>query len=141
MNHGFFQITQKAFIRKGDYLLVLRDRKSGEGDLPGGRMTQDEFFQDWILSLKREIREELGEDFQIVIHPEIILVHKHLVNLGNHPCVIFGYHANYVSGELRISEEHDYFSWVNVHTFQPDSLFSEYMLEAVKIYLDRFKSI
>lgn len=43
-NHGFFQITQKLFLRDGNQLLVLRDRKSGHGDLPGGRMNEDEFF-------------------------------------------------------------------------------------------------
>lgn len=141
MSHGFFQITQKAFIRNGDYLLVLRDKKSGEGDLPGGRMSQDEFFKDWILSLKREITEELGENFLIQIYPDIILVQKHLVTQGNHPCIIFGYHAKYLSGELTISDEHDYYAWVNVHEFKPESLFSEYMLDAVQLYLNRFKSL
>lgn len=140
-NHGFFQITQKAFIRNGKYLLVLRDKKSGEGDLPGGRMNQEEFFGDWLDSLKREIREELGTSFQVSIEPNIILIHKHLVNLGNHPCVIFGYHAKYISGELSISDEHDYYEWVDVYTFKPQVLFSEYMLEAVQLYLDRFKEI
>ncbi|HNF25981.1 MAG TPA: NUDIX hydrolase, partial [Leptospiraceae bacterium] len=32
--HSVFQITQKLFLRKGQKLLVLRDRKSGLGDLP-----------------------------------------------------------------------------------------------------------
>ncbi len=138
-DHGFFQITQKAFIRNGNYLLVLRDKKSKQGDLPGGRMNQEEFFKDWLDSLKREIQEELGNDFQIQIDSNIILVHKHLVTLGNHPCIILGYHAKYVSGELKISEEHDYWEWVNVYSFQPEKLFSEYMLDAVKLYLNRFQ--
>jgi 8-oxo-dGTP pyrophosphatase MutT (NUDIX family) len=58
--HGFFQITQKAFIRKGNLLLIMKDKKSGEGDLPGGRMNQKEFFENWIDSLKRELQEETG---------------------------------------------------------------------------------
>lgn len=63
--HGFFQITQKLFLRKGDELLILRDRKSGLGDLPGGRMNENEFFEDWSLSMQREIEEELGSQVQI----------------------------------------------------------------------------
>ena len=63
MKHGSFQITQKAFVRKGDLLLVMKDKKSGEGDLPGGRMNEDEFFGDWIESLQRELDEELGNSF------------------------------------------------------------------------------
>lgn len=137
--HGFFQITQKAFIRRGDELLVMRDRKSGEGDLPGGRMNEDEFFGDWILSLKRELSEELGNNLKLKIKEDVILVHKHRVNLGNHPCIILGYEAEFESGELQISDEHDYMEWVNTKTYNPEPLFSEYMLEAVKKYLDKHK--
>lgn len=136
--HGFFQITQKAFIRRGDELLVMRDRKSGEGDLPGGRMNEDEFFGDWIISLKRELSEELGNNLKLNIREDVILVHKHRVNLGNHPCVILGYEAEYESGELRISDEHDYMEWVNIKTYNPETLFSEYMLEAVKKYINKY---
>lgn len=139
MKHGFFQITQKAFIRKGNLLLVMKDKKSGEGDLPGGRMNEDEFFGDWIESLQRELDEELGSSFSIHIDPEVRLVYKHRVNLGNHPCIILGYDCEYLSGEIQISEEHDFFQWVDVRTYDPSVLFSEYMLEAMQKYLSRFR--
>jgi 8-oxo-dGTP pyrophosphatase MutT (NUDIX family) len=135
--HGLFQITQKVFIRNGNLLLVMKDKKSGAGDLPGGRMNQDEFFSDWIDSLKRELEEELGHDFRVKISPNPILVHKHLVNDGNHPCIIIGYDGVYESGEISISDEHEFFKWVDVNTYQPEELFSEYMLEAVNVYLKR----
>jgi 8-oxo-dGTP diphosphatase len=137
--HGFFQITQKAFIRKGNLLLVMRDKKSGEGDLPGGRMNQNEFFEDWIESLKRELEEELGTSMKLNISNDVILVHKHRVNLGNHPCIILGYDCEYLSGEIKISDEHDFFEWVDIKTFKPETFYSEYMLEAVSKYLSRFK--
>lgn len=135
--HSVFQITQKLFLRNGSKLLVLRDRKSGLGDLPGGRMTEEEFFGDWKGSLKREIREELGESFVTEIHDDIILVHRHRVNADNHPCIILGYEGEFVSGEPVISEEHDYMEWVDINTYNPRTLFTEYMLEAVNIYLRR----
>jgi 8-oxo-dGTP pyrophosphatase MutT (NUDIX family) len=138
--HGFFQITQKAFIRNGNKLLVMKDKVSGVGDLPGGRMNQDEFFSDWLDSLKRELSEELGNNFIISIKPDIFLVHKHRVNIGNFPCVIIGYHADYISGEIEISNEHDYFEWVDIDTYKPETLFSEYMLDAVRFYLKGFKN-
>ncbi len=137
--HGFFQITQKAFIRKGNLLLVMRDKKSGEGDLPGGRMNQNEFFEDWIESLKRELEEELGSSMKLNISNDVVLVHKHRVNLGNHPCIILGYDCEYLSGEIKISDEHDFFEWVDIKTFKPETFYSEYMLEAVCKYLSRFK--
>ena len=75
--HGLFQITQKVFIRNGNLLLVMKDKKSGAGDLPGGRMNEDEFFLDWMDSLNRELIEELGSNFQVKINPVPIFVHKH----------------------------------------------------------------
>jgi 8-oxo-dGTP diphosphatase len=138
-DHGFFQITQKAFIRKGDLLLVMRDKKSGEGDLPGGRMNQNEFFENWIDSLKRELEEELGTSMKLKISEDVVLIHKHRVNLGNHPCVILGYDCEYISGEINISDEHDFFEWVDIKTFKAETFYSEYMLEAVSKYLSRFK--
>lgn len=132
--HGSFQITQKVFIRDGEKLLILRDRKSGFGDIPGGRMNEDEFFQDWLLSLKREVEEELGTDFKIAIDPKPFLVHKHRVLMGNHPCIIIGYKAKYISGTIQMSDEHDFMDWVDAKTYKMSDLFSEYMLEAMEIY-------
>ena len=86
-----------------------------------------------------ELIEELGDNFQIRIGAEVSLVHKHRVNLGNHPCIILGYDCEFVSGDIQISEEHDYFEWVDIHTFKPNTLFSEYMLEAVEKYLSRVR--
>ncbi len=120
--HGFFQITQKLFLRKGDELLILRDRKSGLGDLPGGRMNEDEFFEDWNLSIEREIEEELGPQIKIKVFPKPLFVHKHKVNEGNFPCIIIAYHANFLGGEIILSDEHDYIAWKNVRTFERSNL-------------------
>ena len=134
--NGFFQIIQKVFIRKENLFLVLRDNKSKVGDLPGGRINEDEFFSDWLVSIRRELFEELGKNFVASIYPEPFLVQKHRVEEGQHPCVIIGYNANYISGEIETSEEHDYFEWVDISTYQPEVLFKGYMLQAVKKYLN-----
>lgn len=133
--HGFFQITQKVFLRSGDKLLVLRDRKSGYGDLPGGRMDEDEFFEDWMISVHREMREELGDKFLYEVDESPILIHKHRVTEGNHPCIILGYKGIYKEGDITMSDEHDYMEWVDVKSFDPSPLFEDYMLEAVRKYL------
>jgi 8-oxo-dGTP pyrophosphatase MutT (NUDIX family) len=136
--HGFFQITQKLFLRDGDRFLVLKDRKSGYGDLPGGRMDEEEFFEDWMDSLHREMHEEMGEKIQYEVEPKPILIYKHRVTEGNHPCVILGYAGKYLGGEIIMSDEHDYMEWVDVKTFDPATLFEEYMLEAVRKYLNEY---
>ncbi|MBE8398324.1 NUDIX hydrolase, partial [Leptospira borgpetersenii serovar Hardjo-bovis] len=125
--HGFFQITQKLFLRKGDELLILRDRKSGLGDLPGGRMTDNEFFEDWSLAMQREIEEDSGSQVQIRVSTKPLFIHKHKVNEGNFPCIIIAYHADYLGGDIILSDEHDYISWEKVQTYEPSPLFTEYM--------------
>ncbi|EPG74066.1 NUDIX domain protein [Leptospira fainei serovar Hurstbridge str. BUT 6] len=132
--HGFFQITQKVFLRRGSELLILRDRKSGYGDLPGGRMNEDEFYGDWQESLSRELAEEMGNRCEIKVHPRPLFVHKHRVSEGNHPCVIIAYHAEFIGGEIMLSDEHDFISWVDAKTYDPRGLFFEYMLDAILLY-------
>ncbi len=136
--HGSFQITQKLFLRDGDKFLIMRDSKSGYGDLPGGRMNEDEFFDDWMKSVHREVEEELGESVRVEINPKPIFVHKHRVNEGNHPCIIIAYQAKLLGGEIIISDEHDFLDWVSVKNYDPSSLFTEYMLDAVKVYLKEY---
>ncbi len=136
--HGFFQITQKLFLRDRDKLLILRDRKSGYGDLPGGRMTEEEFFGDWLQSLRREIGEELGNEFHYEIEPEPFLVHRHRIIQGNHPCIIIGYKGIFQGGTIHMSEEHDFMNWVRIQEYNPQGFFAEYMLEAVKKYIERY---
>lgn len=120
---------------------MLRDRKSGLGDLPGGRMNEDEFFEDWILSMEREIGEELGPNVRIDVRQKPLFIHKHRVNEGNFPCIIIAYHADFLGGEIVLSEEHDYMAWENVNSYDPGSLFSEYMFDAVNLYLKEYASL
>jgi 8-oxo-dGTP diphosphatase len=137
--HGFFQITQKLFLRKDNFLLVMKDRKSQCGDLPGGRLHQDEFFENWLHSLERELIEEMGDRAIIEVFPEPIFIAKHNVQEGNHPCVIVAYQGLWKGGEIILSEEHDYMEWVDVNTYKPSPLFKDYMLKAVEKYLGKHK--
>lgn len=135
--HGFFQITQKLFVRKDNLLLVLKDRMSQHGDLPGGRLNEDEFYGDWIDSIKRELNEELGKNWNISILSEPILIAKHKIINGNHPCLIIGYEGKWNDGTITLSDEHDFLDWVDIYTYNPDSLFNGYMLDAVRMYLKK----
>lgn len=136
--HGFFQITQKLFLRDGNKFLVLKDKKSGYGDLPGGRMNEDEFFGDWLESMDRELKEEMGLEFQYEINPDPIIIHKHRVTEGNHPCIIIGYSGIFKGGNIIMSDEHDYMEWVDIKSFDPSKFFEDYMLEAVRKYLTNY---
>ncbi len=104
----------------------------------GGRMNENEFFEDWSLSMQREIEEELGSQVQIRVSTKPLFIHKHKVNEGNFPCIIIAYHADNLGGDIILSDEHDYISWEKVQTYEPSPLFTEYMLDAVNLYLKEY---
>lgn len=104
-------------------------------------MNEDEFYQDWKLSMEREIEEELGPKVQIQVSPKPLFIHKHRVNEGNFPCIIIAYHADFLGGEIQLSDEHDYIAWENIHSYDPSPLFSEYMYDAVNLYLKEYASL
>ena len=137
---GLFQISQKLFLIKENKVLILKDKKSKLGDLPGGRMNQNEFFEDWVDSLKREIKEELGKQFQYYVYRKPFLVHKHMVQQENTPCVIIAYLGNYIGGDIHISDEHEFFEWVSIANYNPEKLFTDYMLKIFKIFQNKIKN-
>ncbi|MCB1156101.1 MAG: NUDIX hydrolase [Leptospiraceae bacterium] len=133
--HGFFQITQKLFLRNQNSILILRDRKSGHGDLPGGRINEPEFFFFFLEGLKRELREELGENIQYDIEPQPIFFARHRVVEGKYPCLIVAYEGKFLGGDIQLSNEHDYMEWVDRETYNPEPLFKKHLLFAVSSYL------
>lgn len=108
-------VVQKAFIRKGDEVLVLNDPVEGL-DFPGGKMQEGE--SDLVESLKREVREETGLEISIgepfATWTEVFPANH---RLGGKRVVLIGYRCEYVSGDVRISEEHDNFKWVSKDNF------------------------
>lgn len=54
-------VTQKAVIRDGDEVLVVRDANDGDWEFPGGRIDRTERPRDALL---REVREETALEVQ-----------------------------------------------------------------------------
>jgi 8-oxo-dGTP diphosphatase len=108
-------VVQKAFIKKGDDILVLNDPLEGL-DFPGGKIQEGE--SDLGESLKREVREEtnleitIGEPF--ITWTEVFPANH---SLAGKRVVLIGYRCDYLSGEIKLSEEHNKFTWVNKENF------------------------
>lgn len=114
-NEQQFYLVQKAFIRKGDSILVLNDPEEGL-DYPGGKIQKGE--EDQIGALKREVMEETGLKINIG-KPFFTAIDKYPENhrhSGKMFFIVF-YECEYVSGEIRLSDEHDNFSWVDKSNF------------------------
>ena len=140
MTPGFFQISLKLFLMRGDELLILRDRASKYGDLPGGRLGETEIYLPFPESLGREIREELGESVRYSLNPEPLFVFPHKMIAG-HEALGIAFIGRYEGGEIELSEEHGQMKWENVRSFDPRSVFFAHLLDAVLRFQSEFDLI
>jgi 8-oxo-dGTP pyrophosphatase MutT (NUDIX family) len=111
-----FFVGQKAFIKKGNEVLVLRDPIEGI-DYPGGKIQEGE--TDLIESLKREVREETGLEI-FVGEPFATWMNAFPKGhrLAGKTVFLIGYKCEYVSGDINLSHEHDKFYWVTKKNFK-----------------------
>ena len=110
-----FFVGQKAFIEKNGEVLILA---SPVGlDFPGGKVQEGE--TNFIESLKREVREET--DLEIKVGSPFVTWrfeypegHKR----SGQQIYLVGYKCKYISGEVKLSEEHEQYHWVNKDDFK-----------------------
>ena len=110
-----FYVGQKAFIRKGNDVLVLKDPKEGL-DFPGGKIQEGE--SDLHEALKREVREEAGIGIRVG-KPFVAWMNSFPAHhrFAGKKVYLVGYECEYVSGEVTMSHEHSGFRWVNEDDF------------------------
>jgi 8-oxo-dGTP diphosphatase len=110
-----FYVVQKAFIKKGNEVLVLNDPKEGL-DFPGGKIQEGE--GDLTEALKREVREETG--FEIKVGTPFITWWESFPSdheLAGSRAFLIGYMCEYISGNISLSDEHNSFNWVSKENF------------------------
>ena len=83
--HWIGKVTQKAFIRRGNKILVVSEADTGEWGIPGGRLHRGE---DPLSGLVREIKEETGLDVEV----EEIMTTGIFIYLNDEP--VFGVFYN-----------------------------------------------
>lgn len=110
-----YWVGQKAFIRKGEEVLVLSDPLEGL-DFPGGKVQEGE--QDLSEALKREVREEVGLEIEVgepfaVWQNAFPAHHKY----AGRRVYLVAFRCAYVSGDVKLSEEHNNFKWINADNY------------------------
>lgn len=137
IKHSLFEITAKAVIvnDEGQVLILKRGKNSkffpGRYDLPGGGVNDGEGIE---AALMREIEEELG--IQVEIGPVIKLTDFNTERNGR-PVYVKGvrFLAFYRGGEVRLSDEHEEFEWMDsdraMQLFQGEG-YEEDKREAIK---------
>ncbi len=140
MTPGFFQISLKVFLMRGNEMLILRDRSSQRGDLPGGRLGEVEIELPFEETVAREMREELGPDLRYSLIREPIFVFPHKMFAG-HPALGIAFLASYEGGPITLSEEHDWMDWVDARAYPPEPLFVAHLKDAVLRFQREFDLI
>ena len=119
---ALFCVGQKAFIEKDGKVLVLNDPVEGL-DFAGGKIQEGEVkdadASSLTRSLQREVMEETGFEIE-VLNPFAVWYHEFPKNHRNYPKVVYlvAFKCKYVSGELKLSEEHDNFKWVDIDNYK-----------------------
>ncbi|MDP1845515.1 MAG: nucleotide exchange factor GrpE [Candidatus Moranbacteria bacterium] len=130
------RISQKIFLynkEKNSFLLVkMRNdqayfaKKYGVWELPGGTMENGEVLL--IDSLKREIREEIGE-----VKIEIVdTIDTFLGEFKNGPAMFLIYLVKYISGEIELSDEHMEFRWETAEKIISGKEYGEWLKQLAK---------
>ena len=123
-----YHVALKAFVRKGDDVLLCQDRLSGEWDLPGGRIGVGEFERPLEDILRREIVEEIGADVGYRNNgPVAIFRHRRpeFIEEGKEiQILMIGFELTYLGGDIKLSDEHSSYRWVPLgrapHSFPAD---------------------
>lgn len=112
-------VGQKAFIEKGNKVLVLRDPnyvKNGQFglDFPGGRFRYGGDPKDELL---REVDEETGLEIEVG-RPFTVWTNKNHSRSLPKPIFLIAFICRYKSGEVVLSDEHDKFEWVDNNSYR-----------------------
>lgn len=119
---ALFCVGQKAFIEKDGKVLVLFDPFEGL-DFPGGKIQEGEAIDadasSLTLSLKREVMEETGLEIE-VFNPFAVWYHEFPKESRNYGKVVYlvAFKTKYVSGNIKLSDEHNNFKWVDKNDYQ-----------------------
>jgi len=129
--HQDFNVGLKAFVEKDGKLLILKETK-GKWELPGGRIEKNELNKSLNEILLRETREELGEDFKLIVDR---IFYTWIRKLDNDDFCIFlvGFQCEYVGGGVILSPEHEDFRWIGKEEIAQLEFANTYQ-EAVEYY-------
>ena len=110
MEKDFFTVPQKAVITKDRKMLILKRAPDAHvfpehWDFPGGKLEHDENPKE---GLKREVNEETALEIDAG-KPVFVFVEK----VHDHSAVIIVYESKFVSGEVKLSNEHTEWKWAS----------------------------
>ena len=126
-----FRVAAKAFIMNDGKLLLIKRadddiQKPGIWEIPGGRLEPGE---EPISGLKREIKEEVGIDID-VLHPFSV---RHFTRADGQMITLLIFLSKALNDNVKISKEHSNFEWVPM-----DNVKEKFSAETIGLRFDHF---
>ena len=112
-DHARYEVSVKIILRKENKLLILIDNDNF-WDFPGGRVSSSETQVPFLDIIKREIKEELGEDITYRMGGPAMVFTRHLEE-QEEPVLIVAFEAKYKKGDIKLSKEHKSYKWINLN--------------------------
>ncbi len=125
MKHNLFEVSQYIVILndKNEVLLLQASnitKISGKWGFPGGHINHEETIEE---SLKREVKEETNIEIKILSPIKTEAINKTYT-------IIFA--AEYVSGEIKLSKEHNNYRWVKIGSMSNLNLIDKVLIDYAK---------
>lgn len=112
--------------------------------MPGGRINEDEFETPYEKIVKRELEEELGTavKYEINWRPVAFARHRYFSRRQDKEIRILFIclEGKYLGGEIKISDEHVGYKWIDIRKIKLEDYFMKGPLEAVRRYLQYLAS-
>ena len=137
-----FFVSLKLLLKKGNKILVLKEADTRFFDIPGGRIDENEIKAPIQKVLKREVREEIGADVKYkVLNFAPVAIHRRFKNLAKDRAFKIVFEAKYLSGDIKLSFEHESYEWVDPQKFNPKDwrFFSKEEKLAFEAYFKKVK--
>jgi 8-oxo-dGTP pyrophosphatase MutT (NUDIX family) len=141
--YALYHVALKILLKRDNTFLFLRPRGSEEQfDLPGGRI--DNVEHEMLLEevLAREVREELGDNLKYKLGKPLFQFRRHFEDKNWH-IFITVYEADFLSGDIELSDEHSSYEWIsqNEFTYTENNFFSREEYLAFKKYFEKGYSL
>ena len=120
-NFAQYEIATKALLWNGDKILLVI-QPDGKYDFPGGRMDKSEMSIDLFNVLTREISEELSPSIKFKVRDFAFITKRYYKNERlEHNILALYFNVDYLSGAIKLSDEHIDFKWINPKSILEDS--------------------
>lgn len=135
-------VAVKIFLEDGQGNFLITKDRFVDWDIPGGRLRENDFEVDLNDVVKRKIQEELGGEVNYEMGEPVLFMRLERDEIisesekSKRRIFSIGYRAKYISGEIKLGENHELYEWVSIKNFVAEDRFTGGWLKGVKEYQD-----